>query len=270
MSAGGAGRDGPDPGEPEVVVLADPDRLAVETARRIAEALATAVARRGAAHWATTGGTSSPGVYRELVGPGLRDGVPWERVHLWWGDDRFVARADRLSNVRAADEILLAPGVGVPIPPEAVHPVPTDAAIARELGPAWAAERYADELRRSGPPARDGWPAFDVILVGVGPDGHLLSVFPDSPAWDVDALALAVDAPSHIGPHVPRVSLNPRVLDAAGTLLAAVAGANKAAIVDELLGPVRDERRLPAQRARRHGATWLLDAAAAGSRATPS
>ncbi len=268
MSTGGAGRGGPGSDEPEIVVLPDPERLAAEAAGRIAAALATAVERGGTAHWATTGGSSPAGIYRELVGPGLRDRVPWDRVHLWWGDDRFVARADPDSNVRVADEILLAPGAGVPISPESVHPVPTDAAIARGLGPAWAAERYADELRRSGPRARDGWPSFDVVLVGIGPDGHLLSVFPDSQAWDVDTLTLAVAAPSHIAPHVPRVSLNPRVLDTAGTLLAVAAGAGKAAIVDELLGPIRDERRLPAQRARRSGATWLLDTAAAGGRST--
>jgi 6-phosphogluconolactonase len=268
MSTGRASRGRPGPGEPEVVIVPDPERLAAEAAQRIADALATAVERDGTAHWATTGGSSPAGIYRELVRPGLRDRVPWDRVHLWWGDDRFVVRADPDSNVRAADEILLAPGVGVPIPPEAVHPVPADVAIARDLGPAWAAERYADELRRSGPPVREGWPAFHVILVGIGPDGHLLSVFPDSPTWDSDALALAVAAPSHIGPHVARVSLNPRMLDSAGTLLAVAAGAAKAAIVDELLGPVRDERRLPAQRARRQDATWLLDAAAAGGRAS--
>lgn len=258
-----AGMPTADPGEPGLQVLADPAAVADEAARRIAAALATAVEARGVAHWVTTGGSAPPGIYRVLIGLGLRDTVPWARVHLWWGDDRFVRRTDPLSNVRPVDELLLAAG-GVPIPTGSIHPIPADEALGRGSDNAWAAERYAQTVADLAPRGRDGWPGFDVALIGVGPDGHLLSVFPGSTAWDSPAVALPIPAPTHVEPHVERVTLNPAFLDGVGELLVVITGETKAPVVAEILGPIRDERRWPAQRARRAGATWLLDAAAAG------
>jgi 6-phosphogluconolactonase len=260
-----AGTTAGETGEPEVVVLPTPEVAAQVAAGHIVAALTAAIDARGVADWATTGGSSPAGIYRALGSPALRDRVAWDRVRLWWGDDRFVRRTDPRSNVRPADELLLAPGSGLSIPLDGIHAMPMDDAIDRGLSPAWVAERYAaevDRLVRAGPSGRA---AFDIALVGIGGDGHLLSVFADSAVWDADATAIAVPAPTHIEPHVDRVTLHPAVLDEAGLLLAMAAGAGKAAILAELLGPVRDERRLPAQRARRAGATWLLDEAAASA-----
>jgi len=204
-----AGTTAGEPGEPEVVVLPTPEAAAQAAAERIVAALTAAIDARGIADWATTGGSSPAGIYRALVSPGLRDRVAWDRVRLWWGDDRFVRRTDPLSNVRPADELLLAPGSGVSIPPDRVHAMPMDDAIDRGQSPAWVAERYAaevDRLVRAGP---GGSAAFDIVLVGIGGDGHLLSVFPDSAVWDADATAIAVPAPTHIEPPVDRVTLHP-------------------------------------------------------------
>ena len=110
-----------------------------------------------------------------------------------------------------------------------------------------------------------GRPVFDAIIVGIGPDGHLLSVFPGSAAFDAPGWVVPIPAPTHVQPHLARVSLTPGALDATRTLLPLAFGGGKAAIVAAVLGGPRDERRLPAQRARRAGATWILDAAAAGS-----
>ncbi len=103
------------------------------------------------------------------------------------------------------------------------------------------------------------------MILGVGPDGHCLSVFPGSAASDADprVTVLAVEAPTHIAPHLPRVTINPALLEVAGEVLVAAFGSGKASVMAELLGPVRDPRALPAQRARRAGATWILDRAAA-------
>lgn len=253
------------PGEPEVLVLADADAVARAAAERIAGWLAAAVAARGVAHWAATGGSSPAGIYRALVAPPLRAAVDWSRIHLWWGDERLVARPDPLSNVAPADAILLDRATGVPLSSFHVHPWPCDQAVKMGEGPDWVVQRYVTEVSQLVPTGSGGRPVFDVVQVGIGPDGHLLSVFPDSAAFDTDAVALAVPAPTQVEPHVERVTFSPRILDDARELLAVATGSGKAAVLADILGDQRDERRLPAQRARRHGATWLLDEAAAAA-----
>ncbi len=124
---------------------------------------------------------------------------------------------------------------------------------------------YAAELARRRCRSAGGWPAFDPSSLGIGGDGHLFSVFPGSAALDSDRLGLAVPAPTHIEPHVERVTLNPAILASAGHVLAIVAGAAKADVVARILGGPRDPAALPGVLARRANATWLLDAAAAGS-----
>ena len=209
-------------GEPELLVEADPAALAEAAALRLVERLVGADATRGRADVALTGGSTPRAMYHSLRDRAVSERVPWERVHLWWGDDRFVSRSDRLSNVFLADQALLSPG-GIPIAADHVHPFPTDRALAEDLGPEWCAATYATEVAAN-LPSVDGWPAFDVVLVGIGGDGHLLSVFPGSPALTSDRIGLAVPAPTHIEPHVERVTLNPAILGAAGHVLAMAAG----------------------------------------------
>ena len=277
-------------GEPTIHVLPDAEAAAAAAATRIAEALAAAAAARGRADWATTGGSTPVPIYRHLGQDPLRDLVPWDRVHVWWGDDRMVPRDHPLSNRLPFDQVLLRaaglaglsgtgddgygtrPGdwAGVPIPEANVHGMPIDFALGRtgseEAAAREAAATYASALRAA-PLERDGngFPILDVALVGVGPDGHVFSVFPGSPLFDATAWAVAVPAPEHVEPHVGRVSLHPAILAAARLPLAVVLGAGKAAVVHELLdGPV-DIRQHPAQLARRSGAVWVLDRAAAAS-----
>ena len=156
----------------------------------------------GVAHWVTTGGSSAPGIYHHLGRPPLRERVDWSRVHVWWGDDRFVPSDHPLSNALPLNQILLASGGdeetgspegadvggqgdGVRIPAAQLHEVPVTEAIARSGGAAWAAVRYAAEIERAGPAAGpNGDPVFDVLIMGVGPDGHVLSIFPGSAVWD--------------------------------------------------------------------------------------
>jgi 6-phosphogluconolactonase len=240
------------------------------TAERLVAAIATAVGRRGRADIATTGGSTCPELYRALLARPLRDRIPWDRLHIWFGDDRFVPRDDEASNLDAVDMVLLAGDAAAglapaPLPPGNLHPVPVDATLAAGGGPAEAAAAYEAALRGALPADADGRPVFDAIVVGIGPDGHLLSVFPGSAAFDAPGWVVPVPAPTHVEPRVPRVSLTPGALDATPALLPLAFGADKAAILAAILAGPRDERRLPAQRARRTGATWCLDAAAAGS-----
>ena len=269
--------------EPEIVVRPDADATSAAAAERIAAVLASAAADRGIAHWATTGGSTPAGIYRALTVPPLVDDVPWTRVHLWWGDDRYVPRDHPLSNVEPADDILIRIGAlsgqsgwgetsedvvrrrepAARIAVEHFHPMPMAEAIGEARGPAWAAATYELELRAAGLPERDGWPVFDLVLLGVGPDGHVLSVFPGSDTFDRPEWVLPVPAPAHVEPHVSRVTLNPAILGVARSIVVVVHGASKADVLRNVFGPELDPQRWPAQLTRRPSATWFLDEAAA-------
>ena len=255
----------PNKGEPELVVAADPETAARQAAERIAAALIAAVERRGRVDFCTTGGNTPIPIYRLLSASPLCDGVPWPQVHFWWGDDRFVARDHPESNVTALDEVLLggdgATG-GAPLPAANIHPFPTDRALAEFRDKDWCAARYAEEMAAHLPLTDGNWPGFDLILVGVGDDGHVLSCFPNSPALDSMAWTMGVPAPTHIGPHLPRMTINPRLLEAAPVLVVTW-DANKAEAIGHVFGDVRDDRRWPVQRTRRTGAAWIMDEAAA-------
>ncbi|HYH92300.1 MAG TPA: 6-phosphogluconolactonase [Candidatus Saccharimonadales bacterium] len=259
--------------EPRIITLADEAAVAEAAAERIATVLGSAVAERGRADWMTTGGSSPIDIYRRLAAMPLRDRMPWSDIHVWWTDDRYVPRDHPLSNVRAFDDIVLdmagrEAGVAMgrsplPIRVDQLHPFRTGEAIGAARGPEGAAADMVAELAASGLEVRDGWPVMDLILLGIGGDGHLLSVFPGSGAFDSTDWALAVPAPTHIEPHVARVTMHPSIITAAREVLVTVTGGSKADIIETLLRGQRDPRRWPGQVARRPGASWILDQAAA-------
>lgn len=264
------------PTEPRVQVVADPAEAGLAAARHIARALAAAAVERGRADWATTGGSTAPSIYRALTDdPELRGSVPWHQVHVWWGDDRFVPRDHPSSNVKPFEDILLGvtsrhPGTaasadgGVPLRLEHLHPFRTAEAIGAGRDAASVARLLAADLGDEGLEQRDGFPILDLVLLGVGPDGHILSVFPDSAAWDATEWAVAVPAPTHVEPHIERVTLHPAIVRVAREVLVVATGAGKADVLAAILGSgERDPRRLPAQAARHERATWILDEAAA-------
>jgi 6-phosphogluconolactonase len=248
-------------GEPTIRVFDVPATTAAAAAEAIVAALVDSVERRGRADWATTGGSAPIPIYRALIEPRLRDAVPWASVHVWWGDDRYVGRADPLSNVLAFDREFLP---SVPLPAENVHAMRMDEAIDADAGPGMVASAYEAEMRAADLPVDDAdVPHLDVVLVGLGDDGHVLSAFPGSPLFDEAGWVSPVPAPTHIEPHVARVSFHPAILAAARLPMLVTFGAGKAATIASVLGPDRDERRIPAQVARREGALWFLDRDAA-------
>jgi 6-phosphogluconolactonase/glucosamine-6-phosphate isomerase/deaminase len=267
---------------PEVIVRATPDDVSAAAAERIVALLGAAIDERGRADFVTTGGSTPIGIYKQLSDP-LRAAIDWRQVRFWWGDDRFVPRDHPLSNVQAADSILfgaasyagqtgnLLDGIdvqvgsepGLVVPVEHIHVFPCETAIAHGKGAGWCAEQYAATLRDAGPRTERGFPVFDVVLLGLGPDGHLMSVFPGSAAFDSQDWAMAIPAPTHVEPHVERVTLNPAVLGVARSVLMVTSGAAKAEVVGRIFTGERDVRALPAQLVRRPGATWILDDAAA-------
>lgn len=255
---------------PAIIVAMGEADLGQRAADLVCSQLEQAAADRGAAHLVLTGGSTARTLYPVLARPPVRDRVPWAQLHLWWGDDRYVPVDDPDSNVRTVQETLLASlrdvGGGPPLVPTShVHPFPVSASLAAHSGPNWCALRYAEEIRARVPSDDTGVPIFDLVLLGVGPDGHCLSCFPHGAPLraPVSTICMAVPAPDFVAPHVPRVTLSPRVTERARGLLVMVSGASKAPVLRAILTGPPDMDTYPAQIAAREGATWLLDAGAA-------
>ncbi|MGH2467092.1 MAG: 6-phosphogluconolactonase [Candidatus Limnocylindrales bacterium] len=283
----GASRLVADPGEPRLMIAQDDAAVARDAADYVVASLRAALGQGEAVHVALTGGSTATALYRLLASSPRREAVAWERVHLWWGDDRLVPPDHPLSNFGLVASTLLraaaaagssdgAEGTdveagleaGLSLPAEQVHPMPIARALAATsdaaAAAAMAAQSYAAEIRAMVPKGPEGWPVFDLVLLGIGPDGHILSCFPGSPALADDApLALGIPAPAEVEPHVPRVTLNPRIVTAARDVAVMAHGEAKAEVLARILMEPRDARRYPADYARRAGATWFLDEACA-------
>ena len=246
-----------------LIVVADASAVAEAAADRVVAVLGGAVEMRGVAHLALTGGSSAAALYGALLAPSRRSTVDWSRVEAWWGDDRLVGRSDPRSNVLVARPIL-EPDHGLGLDQRRVHPFPIDDAAEGGHQAAWVADTYAARLRERLPSNGAGDPIFDLVLLGMGADGHILSVFPGSAALEPGTpIVTDVPAPTHIEPHVARVAINPRLVTAARAVIVMCSGAAKADRLAEVLeGPV-DQPRLPAQLACGANATWIVDGAAA-------
>lgn len=271
-------------GDTDVVVLSDEAAVAREATQRIVAALTHALAERGEAHIALSGGSSAIALYKEMSQPRWGSALAWDQVHMWWGDERFVPLDHPESNAGLAYRLLFAvparsgesgeggEGVdvtagdvpGLPIDADKVHPVEVEDTIGLAAPVEAAAERYTDDLNQLVPKGAGGVPVFDVFLAGVGPDGHMLSIFPGGAGLEPDApFVIGVPAPQHVTPHFARVTLTARVLAAAGHVLVMAAGEAKADLIALVLGSDRDPARWPAQAALLPNAVWLLDEAGA-------
>lgn len=269
--------DRPDRGRPAgkvplacaVEIAPDAESLAARAADRVTAALSEAIRLRGAGHLMLTGGTTPKRLYELLAVAPRREMVDWSRVWLWMGDERFVPDHDALSNARLATLTLLGP-TGVPVPADQVRFIPTGQATREGRSADWCALRYAEEMRRHLPASDDRDPVVDVLLLGVGSDGHVLSVFPGRGWTDADRRsAFAVPAPGHIDPKVGRVTVSPRLIGAARAVLVLVQGETKAEIVAEVLGAPSGANRYPAALARGPNTTWMIDQAAAAKLVMP-
>jgi len=235
-------------------VFPDLDSLNNAALEEVLRVLDDAVAKRGRFAIALSGGHTPSKMYA-LWALKYREKTPWDRVHLFWGDERFVPGNDPLSNYRMTQEALIN---HVPIPAANVHPIPTNLPM-----PQQSAETYEAELKKFFGPAP---PEFDVQLLGLGPEGHVASLFPNSPALnEKERWVMAVRAPAE---PPDRLTLTPVVLNRGRNTFFLVAGANKR----EILTALRDEplsapSKYPAGQIRPAGRVlWYLDQAAAGSR----
>ncbi len=238
-----------------VVVHPSAEVLGRATAARLLLRLIDLQSVRRPLHVVLTGGTVGTDVLVQVGASALCDAVDWTGVHLWWGDERFLPEGDPERNETQARAALID---HLPIPPEHVHPMPAPGTV---TDPEAAAAEYATALARYAPAGSDV-PAFDVVLLGVGPDGHLASLFPGHPALDV------VDRPVAGVRHSPkpppsRVTLTYPALAHAAELWFVAAGEGKAeAVARALKGD--DLHRTPSAGATGREVTrWLIDLAAA-------
>lgn len=231
-----------------ITTLADPEAVAVRAAREIATHLRRAIEQRGRAHLALSGGGTPQRTY-ELLAQEM-DG--WEAVEVWFADERCVPPEDEQSNYRMAAQTLLH---RVALQPDAVH------RMQGEFGPQEGARRYAQELQ-----ARLGGqdalvPSLDLIVLGIGPDGHVASLFPGAPTLQApeQELCLAVhDSPK---PPPERITLSLSVLRAAQRCVLLATGASKANAVSAALAT--PTKHVPASLLRRERLTVIVDDSAA-------
>ena len=235
-----------------VITVADAAALAATAAEHV---VARIGANNGSAAICLTGGSSPKQLYQLFASDTWRGKIPWQRVHWFIGDERFVPAADPLNNMGMAREIFLdrcAPAANI-------HPIPT--ATADPADADRGAALYEQELKSFyGADALDhAHPLFDLVLMGVGPDGHTASLFPDDAALE-ETTRWAVGVPrANVEPFVPRVTLTLPTLASCREMLFEVAGADKRAILTRLFAG----ENLPANRARSTGETvWLVDKSA--------
>jgi 6-phosphogluconolactonase len=237
-------------GRREIVTVADATALAETAAARLIER----VSGKDRAAVCLTGGSSPHGLYRLLATEPWRSKVPWPRVHWFMGDDRFVPEQDPLSNMGMARRLFLD---HVPAPAGNVHPVATAAP-----DPDTAAALYEEHLKRfAGTDRLDpAQPLFDLVLMGLGHDGHTASLFPGEPALGETRRWAVGVAKAGMEPFVPRVTLTFPMLAATSEMLFLIDSGAKRGILSRVLGG----NDLPASQAYSHGAlVWLVVHAAA-------
>lgn len=204
-----------------VVITADPASLAESVALRLINRLTKRSVADALIHVSLTGGSMGSAVLAAVARHERRDQVNWSTVHFWWSDERFVPRADDDRNELQARAALLD---SLAIPAENIHAMAaSDGGEDLDAG----ALRYAQELARFAQEDGTPWPAFDVCFLGVGPDGHIASLFPDRPEILItDRAAVPVrDSPK---PPPNRITLTRPVINSSKRVWLVLAGADKA------------------------------------------
>jgi 6-phosphogluconolactonase len=245
---------------PEVVVHASPALLAAAVAARLVTRVVDVQSSRGSASVVLTGGGTGIAVLRELRAAPARDAIDWSRVDLYWGDERFLPAGHPERNETQAHEALLD---HVPVAPARVHPMaPSDGEYGDDVDA--AADGYAALLRAAARPEDHGAvPTFDVMLLGIGGEGHTASIFPSSPAvYETERTVVGVRGCPK--PPPTRITLTLPSIRTAREVWIIASGESKARAVRMALsdaGPVQ----VPSAGARgRQRTLFLLDRAAAG------
>ncbi|MEU1531882.1 6-phosphogluconolactonase [Streptomyces fagopyri] len=244
---------------PQLVVHRDKELMAQAAAARLITKVVDAQASRGYASVVLTGGRNGNGLLAALAAAPARDAIDWGRLDLWWGDERFLPAGDPERNDTQARAALLD---SVPLDPARVHPMPASDGPHGADADA-AAEAYAAELAKdAGPENHGAVPAFDVLMLGVGPDTHVASLFPELPAVrETERTVVGV----HGAPKPPptRISLTLPAIRSAREVWLLAAGEDKAQAAAIALSGAGEVQAPAAGAHGRSRTLWLLDAAAA-------
>ena len=219
-------------------VAPDAAALAQHAAQYFVEMVGEAVAGRGRARIAISGGSTPKATFQLLADPNQpwRSRMPWNDMDLYWVDERCVGPDDAQSNYRMTREALLD---HVPLAPAQIH------RIEGELDPQSAADEYESELRNSFRLEGAESPRFDLVALGMGPDGHTASLFPHTAALhEMSRIVTANRVPQM---DIWRITLTWPVINAARSVFFLIAGADKAEVIKEVLTGPRDPERLPSQ-----------------------
>ena len=243
-----------------LMVFPDPDALAISAAEFIVRAARDAIDQRGRFTLALAGGSTPEKTYRRLASSEMAGKIDWSKSYLFMGDERFVPAADPASNFGMAQRSLLN---HVPVPKGNVFPVPTESRAVSV-----AAQQYHQTLARFfGQVGDTAPPRFDLILLGLGDDGHIASLFPGMPSLVVDDCWVTWSPPGTLPPPVDRVTMTFPVLNHARSVLFLVAGDKKSDVLHEILEGHPSVQKPPAAGIRPVAGTvtWLLDKAAASN-----
>lgn len=245
---------------PSVLVHRDPDELAAAVAARLLTRMVDVQSARGEASLVLTGGSIARKVLEAVRDSPARGAVDWPRLDVWWGDERFLPGGDSERNETLAREALLD---HVPVDAGRVHPMPPSDGPDGD-DPESAAARYAAELAAAARPEDHGpSPSFDVTLLGVGPDGHIASLFPGLPAvYDERPVVAVRGSPK---PPPTRISLTVPTIQRSREVWVVVAGEDKAKAVTLALSGAGPTQVPAAAASGRDRTLWLLDKAAAGT-----
>ena len=242
---------------PHLVICRDAADLAVRAADLVIERAAEAVQERERFTLVLSGGSTPAKTYDHLAQPAQLSRMDWSKAYLFLGDERFVPPDDERSNFAMVWRTLLA---RVPVPAAQVFPIPTQGRSAAECAAAYAdmLTRFAADSHATSPPQ------FDLILLGLGDDGHTASLFPGAEALGVRDAWVTWSRPGTLSPHVDRITLTYAVLNAARHVVFLVSGERKAETLRKVLeGPASPEQ-CPAAGVRPTAGTvtWLVDEAA--------
>ncbi len=225
-----------------IEILSDKSKLVNRAVALIIEKIESAIAQQGQCTIALAGGSTPKPIYEQLA----QQSLPWDQLHIFWGDERYVPADHPESNQKMARETWLNQ---IAIPPENIHPMPTSAE-----NPQADAEKYETELKEFFHTEGENVPSLDIILLGMGDDGHTASLFPQTSALRVRDRLITVGNKGDS----QRLTFTVPLLNQGKCVIFLVAGANKRPALTQIFAPEADAQQYPARSIQPQGELWWL------------